>query len=248
MKLIDKLFRRSNRVETRVMTPVAPTPLDPISQRITLVRDELIAAINTARTKAETARNELGQARLDIAKMKLEVAGLKHDLQFLRTAVDQQSGPTTDQLASLSRLLEPSEVTSSRNGNPTVGAGHTFTVVQADIDVGCAVAAFSGLSSSPLESDLNGQGFETLQFGDITPVNTGDLIVTGINDFTATAAPSIDTGFTVTDALSGESNFSSPALAYLIASNTDPVNPTWTNNGGRFGTQLIGAIAAFAQA
>jgi hypothetical protein len=134
--------------------------------------------------------------------------------------------------------------------NATVGTGHTFTVVQADEDVGCAVAAFSGvLASRPLESDLNGLGSTTLQFGAITPGRAGDLIVTGLNSFASSAAPSTDTGFTVTDSLFGTGNISSPTLAYLIAPTSDPVNPTWTNGGSWAGDeQLIGAIAVFAQA
>jgi hypothetical protein len=128
MKLFDRLFGRS----TPSVAPVVPTPVVAPTPTVSkddlaAVRDELIAAVNAARTKAETGRSETAQARLEVAKMRVELLRVKSELESLRSAIPRLSGPSADHLASISRLLDDNPtVTSSRSGNHIDLKTHEF--------------------------------------------------------------------------------------------------------------------------
>jgi hypothetical protein len=70
----------------------------------------------------------------------------------------------------------------------------------------------------------------TVQPGSVTPVETGDLVVTacaGAGGTTGLTA-SIDTGFATPKILSATGSALNIAASYLVATSTSAVNPTWT--------------------
>lgn len=119
--------------------------------------------------------------------------------------------------------------------NPTVGAGHTFTAVDAGSDLSIAVAAFPAmdLTSAVFEvgSDHQSASAEStniVQAGSVTPATKGDLIIAGIAGLHF-AAPAINSGFTITDYVTSPGgSFSCAGLAYLYTVDPGAKNPTWT--------------------
>jgi hypothetical protein len=111
--------------------------------------------------------------------------------------------------------------------NPTVGSGHTFTPTGSFNSI--CIAAFSGLSSSPLDQQ-NGRTASTGDYtaGSITPSQSDCLIIAGIGGSNGTSH-NIGSGFTITnqnDSLTSVTYDS--ALAYLIQTSAGAVNPAWT--------------------
>lgn len=133
--------------------------------------------------------------------------------------------------------------------SPTTGAAHTFEIhVTANAYASCAVAAFSGtLGGGTNDINIgnhNTLGSHTAQPGSATPAHNNELIVTAANVGDATAAVSVDSGFTITDQVifAAGSNFP-VALAYLLQGSAAAVNPTWTLPGT---PTTYGASAAMA--
>lgn len=115
--------------------------------------------------------------------------------------------------------------------SPTVGAGHTFTVSGSSVFSPIAVAAFSNVAASALDTEsAGGTGAGTVQPGSITPVGNNELFVTVVAGVNASA--SIDSSFVKVEdlALSG-GNYYSIALAYKVQTVGGAENPTWTISG-----------------
>ena len=132
--------------------------------------------------------------------------------------------------------------------NATVGAAHvvTYDSAQGGNITSIAFAAFSGVALvSPFGTQNGaGAGAQTIQPGAVSAAAIGDLIISGsakIEEF-STNASTIDSGFTL--AASGNFSFASAAVAYLIAVDTNPVNPTWTRT--QVGLPFIAEIATFS--
>jgi hypothetical protein len=120
--------------------------------------------------------------------------------------------------------------------NATTGSGHVITATGTTggtvlNEVALVATAFAGVKSvsDPFESgtDLSATTYPvagtTIQAGAVSAANVGDLIF---------AALALDTGFT-TSIDSGFTgivpvNISNELVAYLLAPNTSPINPTWT--------------------
>lgn len=118
--------------------------------------------------------------------------------------------------------------------NPTVSAAtvvdHTFTAGSGFPVI--LMAGFSGVrSNSALAANTktgNHLATTTIQPGSITPT-MGDLLISGVGYFETAQSASVNSGFTITDQLPSFSGVCyGGALAYLIAPNASPVNPTWT--------------------
>jgi hypothetical protein len=125
-----------------------------------------------------------------------------------------------------------------------VGTGHTFTV--SGLFPAVSVAAFSGVDASPYESGTGGTGGSaSAQPGSVTPSESGDLIITGINAGIATNGTiTIDSGFTAF-AVGNNGNAEAGGIAYLIQAVLASVNPTWSWSTAR---DSVSSIAVFKHA
>lgn len=132
--------------------------------------------------------------------------------------------------------------------NPTVGAGHTFTVTASSKFPTLCIAAFSGVdTTAPYDGNENGaytSAVTTAQAGSITPSLAGELVIAGLAWDSGFAASGINGGFTITDQfpLVGGLAYGG-ALAYLIQTSAAAANPTWTIASAT--TNIAADIAAF---
>lgn len=109
----------------------------------------------------------------------------------------------------------------------TVGTGHTFTVAGTGIYPAIAVQAFSVMTAFDQESGASNGAASTLQPGSLTPAVNNSILVTAVASNQATS-PTIDSGFTSTDAIpfTSAQNYS-VGLAYKIQTTAAAENPTW---------------------
>lgn len=122
-------------------------------------------------------------------------------------------------------------VTISYVKSATVGTNHTFTSSGANGSFpAIAVAAFSGSNTSAPFDQQNGSTSSDTP-GSITPTTDNQLIISGISTLSgAGSAPTIDSGFTVTDSHgNAASAYAGYGLAYKIQTTAAAVNPTWTD-------------------
>lgn len=119
---------------------------------------------------------------------------------------------------------------------PIVGAGHTFSLAagaSASYQV-MEVLAVNGAAGSPFdqENGATGTTTSTIQPGSVTPGQDNELVVTGVTHDAMGAAPSINSGFTISDAVLYDfGDHYAGAMAYLIQTSAGAVNPTWTLPG-----------------
>lgn len=108
----------------------------------------------------------------------------------------------------------------------SVGAGHTFSITGSAGSVG--VVTFSGVNAVPFDSENgnNSSGSGSIQPGSVTPSLDGSVLVTGLDNFTATT-PSINGGFTSFGAGYAGGTLGG-GIAYLIQTSAAAANPTWT--------------------
>lgn len=116
--------------------------------------------------------------------------------------------------------------------NPTVGAGHTFTIGS---DVGIytrgQIYAFSGAISSGVSDQQNGAAnasTSTLQPGSVTPSVGRELIITTTFTGVNAVGTTIDSGFSTPDSFFDAGTGFTMSSAFLIQVNAAAVNPTWT--------------------
>lgn len=119
--------------------------------------------------------------------------------------------------------------------NPTVGAGHTFTVTGNDSFAALCVTAWSGPLTSSVFDQENGAttgGATSLATGSVTPSENNELIVAGLclRDISNTGdTVSINGGFTISDQQTGVANQClEAAQAYLVQGALAAANPTWS--------------------
>jgi hypothetical protein len=117
--------------------------------------------------------------------------------------------------------------------NPTVGAGHTFSVAcNAALAGVITIQAWSGSVVGTVSDQANSAttaGATSLNTGSITPSQNNSLIVSacGVNGGTNTC--SVNSGLTISDgiAFSGGVHYGG-ALAYLVQSPAAAINPLWS--------------------
>lgn len=127
--------------------------------------------------------------------------------------------------------------------NATVGGTHAFGLSAATSYSSIYVGAFSGLSSSPCTTAVNGAAQPasgTVEPGSITPAANGSLIISSpiALDTSSTWVTTVNSGFTTTDTGSTPSVGTGGGLGYLAQSTAAAVNPTWSESGN----QLVAAI------
>ncbi len=132
--------------------------------------------------------------------------------------------------------------------NPIVGSGHTFDFSVAGTYPSIEVLAFSGAATTSVfdvDSWNSSNTSPTISVGPVTPSGNGYIIVSGLYDDSATVAPSIDSGFTVSDSIAqnGGNSYGS-AAAYLIQGTAASVTPTWTKNNGISAATLAVFVAS----
>lgn len=132
--------------------------------------------------------------------------------------------------------------------NPVTSASHTFSMSAAAGGTFPAlwVAAFSGALASPFDVQNGGGSSGTItsfQPGSITPSGNNELIITMFSTGETSAAPTIDSGFVITDALASVgSQALGGGLAYLKQVAAAAINPTWSFPSNNLNAA---AIAAF---
>ena len=141
--------------------------------------------------------------------------------------------------------------------NVNVGTGHTFTCPTGSY-MGITASAFSGVltSSDPLDSgtdhgstswSLNGSTY-SIQAGSVTPSQTGELLIAAYSNgygSSNAANPQIDNSFSITNFVHDGASMDG-GMAYLVDSNTNAINPTWSDTiSGGDPIHFSAAIAAF---
>ncbi len=116
--------------------------------------------------------------------------------------------------------------------NPTVGAGHTFTVAGSLIFSYMVAASFSGVAtSSPFDVE-NGDdvaGVSAIQPGSVTPSEDDELFVTGMCSASGNGTPAIDSSFSViaSQIFVGGTSMAG-GMAYKVQTSAGAENPTWS--------------------
>ncbi len=127
---------------------------------------------------------------------------------------------------------------------PTVGASHTFTATTSSDFPSIAVTAWSGASATPFDTQTGNGSLSsgTIQPGSITPAESNELFITGVQDPDATGSLSINSGFTISDQLTLSGGlYYGQGHAYFVQGSAAALNPTWTNS---FGAGPIVAVMA----
>lgn len=126
----------------------------------------------------------------------------------------------------------------------TMSGAHTFTFAGADIYASIQVAAFSGASASPFDVE-NGDiatSASSLATGSVTPSQANTLVVAGLgHENNSGGTVTIDSSFTITDAVAWSGDGIGGALAYKFVT-SGAQNPTWNAVGS---TTLRATIAVF---
>jgi hypothetical protein len=130
----------------------------------------------------------------------------------------------------------------------SVGTNHSFKVNTNGYQ-SLVVAAFSGTlpSGDPFDTqngDSNLSPSYSLASGSVTPSTTGDLIISGMFDGYSTDADATNDKSLLIAGSAHNGNDMSGTMGYLITSNTNAVNVTWTNN---INTRYGAVIATFKQ-
>lgn len=135
--------------------------------------------------------------------------------------------------------------------NPTVGAGHTFSLGDNSTAISpsiCIIAA-AGSVASPLDQQNNNNalfGGSSIQTGSVTPGAANELLVSGVAWYTnAGGNGSVDSGFTLTNTITQASNACGCAMGYLIQGAASAVNPTWTTSDVTAPFEMTGTIGTF---
>lgn len=131
--------------------------------------------------------------------------------------------------------------------NPTVGSGHTFTAARTGAYPGVSVAAFSGVTSSPVDQVTFASpnpATQSIGPGSITPSVDNCLVVTATAQNVA-GTISISNGITsVLTSVQHQATGEGVAVAYVVQTTAAAINPTWNRGAAQVsGTGLN--IASF---
>jgi hypothetical protein len=129
--------------------------------------------------------------------------------------------------------------------NPTVGAGHTFTLAAAFAAPSLTVTAWSGNAGSPVDVE-NGStaNATTIQTGSVIGSLTNSLVIAAAAH-NGSASVSVDSGLTISDDEIGSGTAYGNTMAYSIQTTPVSVNPTFTIGGT---VQWASSIAVFKSA
>lgn len=116
----------------------------------------------------------------------------------------------------------------------TVGSGHTFTITSDSgnmFNASFCVMALNGnlIGSDPfdVQSTNSNSASLTIAPGSITPSQNSEIVVTGYGSDANNTAPSVDSGFTLLDTVTGTGH-NLLGLAYIVQGTAVAVNPTWS--------------------
>lgn len=132
--------------------------------------------------------------------------------------------------------------------NPTVGAGHTFSLSNVQLCAGLAVVAFSGTDTAAnvdQSASANNAGSSTIQAGSITPTVNDEVVVAAIAGNGSTF--SINGVYITTNLLNFVSGTAyAVGLAYSVQTTATATNPTWTLTGNTINHAHIASFKASA--
>jgi hypothetical protein len=116
--------------------------------------------------------------------------------------------------------------------SPTVGTGHTFTIVRgsiADIYPAVVVHAFSGVNLYEAQSGTTtgGVASTSIQPGSLTPSVAGALVLTGMA-FNVISGVAVDSGLTLTEQPDINGVCVTGATGWKVQSPAAAINPTWS--------------------
>lgn len=131
----------------------------------------------------------------------------------------------------------------------SAGTGHTFTFSGTSTIPCINVMAWSGSAISPLDQEAGNAPTSfpntSLQPGNITPGQSGCLVVCGLTVGAEGTGLAIDSGFTVGASLSTAPSQFGTQFAYLIQGSASAVNPLWSATAADL---RVSAIASFKAA
>lgn len=127
--------------------------------------------------------------------------------------------------------------------NPLTDPAQTFSY--AGTTSSLAVAAFDLVGSYDQESGAGSASSTTQQPGSLTPGAANSLLVTGLEfiDGSDPGAATINSGFTLLDAITNPPTGVAVALAYKVQTAAEAVNPTWASNVAA--ERISAAMASF---
>ncbi len=131
------------------------------------------------------------------------------------------------------------------------GGSHTFTAHFNDLGVFygvIAAAAFSGVHASPFDQESGSEGTaSTMKPGTLTPGFAGTLVVTAATVSTGANLSSIDEDMDIVENVASVGGqHLSLALAYIVQTAAEAIDPTWTlSSSGNVSTNMAVFKAAF---
>lgn len=131
--------------------------------------------------------------------------------------------------------------------NPTVGAGHTFSIASTGAFQSICVLAFANVAVPATDPGIDSGNSATgtsVGVGPVTPSANNGLLITAVGtDASRAASLAVNGGFTI----AGNQDFGGGlhygcALAYLIQTTAAAAGPTWSWTGSCFATAAIGGF------
>ena len=128
--------------------------------------------------------------------------------------------------------------------NPTVGAGHTFTLTAISTPDAAPIIgmqAWANTSGGWAVQGGNVNNIVPTTAGTVTPNENGTLIIAAFSGIFPTETPSINSGFTISDYLNASDG--NAAMAYLVQATAATVSPQWNVSGGA--ALVVSSMAVF---
>ena len=134
--------------------------------------------------------------------------------------------------------------------NPTVGSSHTFTAnASGTCYPSLAASAWSGTETSSVFDQENSaiNDSSPASPGSITPSENDELVFAACANGISTSVPSINSGFTIVQAVGYDNNVAlGVGAAYIIQTSASAVNPAWSIASGSIGATFIASFKAAA--
>jgi hypothetical protein len=169
-----------------------------------------------------------------------------HGYLIVLAVTDYAHDPTTDTVSSTSIPSGWSHGNNSVSGTEDVAIWWAYSTSLSNSEAitvtngsypAVFAACYSGTSSSPLDQQNDGIS----QPGPVTPTQSNELIVTACATEGLSSSPTVNSGFSVTDALPEHAGwYVGGGMADLMQTAASATNPTWTD-----GSSPAAAIMTF---
>lgn len=129
--------------------------------------------------------------------------------------------------------------------SPTTNSSHTFTLTCSGTPANpaIAVAAFSGVNSTPYDVENGAYSGSPISTGSVTPTQDGSVLIAGVGGSQGTV-DSINNGFTICGhgPRNPPTTYRTIGMAYKIQTTAAAINPAFTFGSGSF---CYASIASF---